>query len=145
MVRCDVDAVMHFKGSQQLLSVKALNEFDPKCAAFKTSQCHSPLHPPAFEFPVLNTGSWQPDHKSDSARAQFRSAPNAHWWIGRLRLRVLVRRDNLCVHQHRKRRRQHAIAACSHESLWLVQADGRGLAAEDREPARRGARHRAEE
>ena len=33
MVRCEVDAVLHFKGAEQLLSVKALNEFDPKCAA----------------------------------------------------------------------------------------------------------------
>ena len=33
VVRCDVDAVMQYKGSDQLLSIKALNEFDPKCAA----------------------------------------------------------------------------------------------------------------
>jgi hypothetical protein len=26
-----VDAIMHYKGADQLLSVKALNEFDPKC------------------------------------------------------------------------------------------------------------------
>ena len=32
VVRCDVDAVMQYKGSDQLLSIKALNEFDPKCA-----------------------------------------------------------------------------------------------------------------
>ena len=32
IVRCEVDAVMQYKGSDQLLSVKALNEFDPKCA-----------------------------------------------------------------------------------------------------------------
>lgn len=34
VVRCAVDAVMHFKDTQQLVSIKALNEFDPKCAHF---------------------------------------------------------------------------------------------------------------
>ncbi len=33
-MRCSVDAVMHFKDTQQLVSIKALNEFDPKCAHF---------------------------------------------------------------------------------------------------------------
>ena len=28
-----VDAIMHYKGADQLLSVKALNEFDPKCVS----------------------------------------------------------------------------------------------------------------
>jgi len=32
VVSCSVDAVMHFKDTQQLVSIKALNEFDPKCA-----------------------------------------------------------------------------------------------------------------
>ncbi len=33
VVRCAVDGVMHFKGATQLVSIRALNEFDPKCAA----------------------------------------------------------------------------------------------------------------
>ena len=28
---------MHYKGADQLLAVKALNEFDPKCAAVNAS------------------------------------------------------------------------------------------------------------
>lgn len=36
VVRCAVDAVMHLKGQEQLVSIKALNEFDPKCAPCKT-------------------------------------------------------------------------------------------------------------
>ena len=33
VVRCEIDAIMHYKGADQLLAVKSLNEFDPKCAA----------------------------------------------------------------------------------------------------------------
>lgn len=31
VVRCAVDAVLTMKGQEQMVSVKALNEFDPKC------------------------------------------------------------------------------------------------------------------
>jgi hypothetical protein len=30
VVRCELDGVMNYKGQDQLLSIKALNEFDPK-------------------------------------------------------------------------------------------------------------------
>ena len=30
MVRCELDGVMNYKGQEQLLLIKALNEFDPK-------------------------------------------------------------------------------------------------------------------
>ena len=30
MVRCEIDGVLKHKGQDELLSVKALNEFDPK-------------------------------------------------------------------------------------------------------------------
>ena len=30
MVRCELDGVMNYKGQDQLLLIKALNEFDPK-------------------------------------------------------------------------------------------------------------------
>ena len=29
-MRCELDGVMNYKGQDQLLSIKALNEFDPK-------------------------------------------------------------------------------------------------------------------
>jgi Eukaryotic translation initiation factor 3 subunit 7 (eIF-3) len=44
VVRCSVDAVMHLKGQEQLVSVKALNEFDPKCALLSGAQ-QSPRTP----------------------------------------------------------------------------------------------------
>jgi Eukaryotic translation initiation factor 3 subunit 7 (eIF-3) len=43
VVRCSVDAVMHLKGQEQLVSVKALNEFDPKCA-WSTDTRHSSVN-----------------------------------------------------------------------------------------------------
>ena len=30
VVRCELDGVMNYKGQDQILSIKALNEFDPK-------------------------------------------------------------------------------------------------------------------
>ena len=39
VVRCDVDAVMQYKGADQLLSIKALNEFDPKCVPYRSTSC----------------------------------------------------------------------------------------------------------
>ena len=39
MVRCAVDAVLTMKGQEQMVSVKALNEFDPKCAPPRPAAC----------------------------------------------------------------------------------------------------------
>lgn len=46
MVRCAVDAVVTMKSQEQLVSVKALNEFDPKCVPYS-----NPLHPPLSRLP----------------------------------------------------------------------------------------------
>jgi len=42
-----VDAIMHYKGADQLLAVKALNEFDPKCAVNSATHAISVL---AYEY-----------------------------------------------------------------------------------------------
>ena len=36
VVRCELDGVMNYKGQDQLLSIKALNEFDPKLTGART-------------------------------------------------------------------------------------------------------------
>ena len=41
VVRCELDGVMNYKGQDQLLSIKALNEFDPKHTGVPL---HSLLH-----------------------------------------------------------------------------------------------------
>jgi len=46
VVRCEVDAIMHYKGADQLLAVKALNEFDPKCVALKCVAASTSAHRP---------------------------------------------------------------------------------------------------
>ena len=53
VVRCELDGVMNYKGQDQLLSIKALNEFDPKhtgasinpppALCFQTQQLRSKL------------------------------------------------------------------------------------------------------
>ena len=40
VVRCELDGVMNYKGQDQLLSIKALNEFDPKLTGARS---HCPL------------------------------------------------------------------------------------------------------
>lgn len=40
VVRCEIDGVLKHKGQDELLSVKALNEFDPKL----TGRCCPPEH-----------------------------------------------------------------------------------------------------
>lgn len=49
VVRCEVDGVLKHKGQDELLSVKALNEFDPKL----TGQCYPPEHCMSWHLPSL--------------------------------------------------------------------------------------------
>ena len=51
VVRCEIDGVLKHKGQDELLSVKALNEFDPKL----TGQCHPPQHCNPLRLPSLAT------------------------------------------------------------------------------------------
>ena len=59
VVRCELDGVMNYKGQDQLLSIKALNEFDPKItgarhdtlplrAALKCTRSRWARHPTDF-------------------------------------------------------------------------------------------------
>ena len=41
VVRCEVDGVMTYKGEDQLLSIKALNEFDSKTTGELAASCSS--------------------------------------------------------------------------------------------------------
>lgn len=48
VVRCELDGVMNYKGQDQLLSIKALNEFDPKLTGapcFMSATVHVSHHP----------------------------------------------------------------------------------------------------
>ena len=51
VVRCELDGVMNYKGQDQLLSIKALNEFDPKHTGASThpSPCPMLANPTATE------------------------------------------------------------------------------------------------
>lgn len=52
VVRCEIDGVLKHKGQDELLSVKALNEFDPKL----TGQSYRPEHCMSWHLPDL--ASW---------------------------------------------------------------------------------------
>ena len=43
VVRCELDGVMNYKGQDQLLSIKALNEFDPKHTGVSTNPNPCPI------------------------------------------------------------------------------------------------------
>lgn len=45
VVRCELDGVMNYKGQDQLLSIKALNEFDPKLTGARSHCPSSPSQP----------------------------------------------------------------------------------------------------
>ena len=56
VVRCELDGVMNYKGQDQLLSIKALNEFDPKLTGAHLSSSGHILVPPKF-CPILSKAS----------------------------------------------------------------------------------------